>query len=294
MPNFNNNEATTNIDDVINTQSGDIVSYNKDLTEKATERGLGTAHQPFIIAIDASGSMIALATDGKTKLDMCQELINSLPQSENIASLSDAEKDCVDMLVLSFSNNDVNIHSTWRPLSVFEGITPIHSGTTTPLYKAIIESIQASRVMRHSYSQNGIDCKRPQIFIYTDGLATDPENRAEAKKLCQLYTSKQSPKAKLFVVLVPGAMSEEQIQNVSQDLVDLCDDVTLIKVDDCKNGLPATFNFLSSSVVVGTSSSIGADMLVRYDKGNNGNMQFGNTPVSNGTAAIGRQVIFTA
>lgn len=290
MSKINFSETAVNINDVIDTNGTAIASYDDSLTENATERGLGFAHQPFIISIDTSGSMESDAGNGMSKLEACKALINNLPNSKGMRSLSVTDKDCVDMLVTSFHDNDVYINSNWRPLSMFEGINNMDSGSTTPLYKAIAESIQATRVMRHSYAQSGIECKRPQIFVYTDGLATDDENRAEAKKLCQEYAGKTANKVKLFVVLVPGSMSESQIQTVSNDLLDLCDNVTLIKIDDCTNGLPATFSFLTSSVVVGASSSIGADMFVRYDRNNNGNMMFANASVQDGKVSIGQQI----
>ena len=290
MSKINFSEKAVNIENVIDSNGTSINSYDDILTEKATERGLGFAHQPFIISIDASGSMESDAGSGFSKLDECISLINNLPKSEGMQSLSATDKDCIDMLVTSFHDNDVYINSSWRPLSMFEGVGNIDSGSTTPLYKSIAESIQATRVMRHSYAQTGIECKRPQIFIYTDGLATDDENRAEAKKLCEEYASKAANKVKLFFVLVPGSMSERQIQAVSNDLLDLCDNATLIKIDDCVNGLPATFNFLTSSVIVSVVSSIGADMLVRYDKNNNGNMMFANASVQDGKVSIGQQI----
>ncbi|MBR2869741.1 MAG: hypothetical protein IKB88_11855 [Clostridia bacterium] len=291
MPMVPFTDDTQNIDELIQTKAGEIESYDTDIVKDLTS--MGTAHQPFIVAIDASGSMTSDAGNGKSKLELCEELVNSLPQSEQVKKLTPVEMGAVDSMVLSFSGDEVLIHSKWMPLSIFEGISKIKPGTTTPLYKVICESIQASRVLRAQCSQEGIECRRPQIFIYTDGLATDSENRAEAKRLCEKYAEGEISKVKIFVVLVPGSMSDADINKVTSDILDLSDTITVMKAVDCVNGLPATFDFLASSVVVGASSAVGDVMNVKFDPSYikvAGNTAVTTTGNGQGTMITGKQI----
>ncbi len=290
MVNFteNNNQEPANIEELIKTgESGEIQAYAEEFVpEKLGAQG--NAHQPFVVAIDASGSMSADAGNGKSKLQVCQELINSLPQSDNMKKLSEVERNTVDMLILSFSGDEVNVNAVWQPISLFEGVGSISYGTTTPFYKTVVNSIQATRVMRHSYGEKGVDCKRPQIFIYTDGLATDKsENYAEAKALCEKYAEVDG-KVKIFVVLIPGSMSEDEINRVCTEIISLSDNITVLKAEDCVNGLPATFNFISSSVVAGASSSVGDQLIAEYDP--KYIKVAGNTPANNGSIITGTQI----
>jgi uncharacterized protein YegL len=278
-----------NIKDVIQTKDGDQVMYDEDIVAETVSEGV--EHQPIVISVDGSVSMNSPAGNGKTKKEVVVGLINNLPQAEQVQKLNAVEKGAVDTMVLSFSGNDVYVESKWEPLSVFEGISGIKDGSTTPLYKAIGEAIQASRVLRHSHSEKGVTCRRPQIFIFTDGMATDAENRAEAKKLCEKYASKENCRVKIHVVLIPGAMTEEQSTTVAADLIDLCDNIAVVKVDDCVNGLPAAFEFLTASAVVGVSSVVGDELKVKYDTNH---MQFAcNTQVQpGGTVITGTQDIW--
>ena len=253
---------TQRIEDVIDTTGEQINEYEGSFVEEGAARGF--SHQPFIVAVDSSGSMAASASGGaKTKLELCEELVNGLLNNAEMTRMSELEKDQVDMLVLSFGGDDVLVHTPWQPLSQFKGGVSFHAESTTPLYKTIAESIQASRVLRHAYGKQGIEVKRPQIFIYTDGLATDRANRPLANVLAKKYLDHN--RAKLFVVLVPGHMSEEDIQIVSNDLLSLSESIVLLRAKDCENGLPASFSFLASSVVVGQSSAIDDEMNVKYD-----------------------------
>lgn len=252
-----------NIKDVIQTKDGDQLNYDEVIVEKTVSEGI--EHQPIVIAGDGSVSMNSPAGNGKTKKEFFVELINKLPYAEQVKTLNAVDKGTVDLMVLSFSGDDVYIEKKWAPLSVFEGISGIKDGSTTPLYKAIGESIQATRVLRHSHSGKGITCKRPQIFIFTDGMATDAENRAEAKRLCEKYASEENCRVKVHVILIPGAMTEDQKNAVTVDLMDLCKDITIVKVDDCVNGLPEAFKFLASSTVAGMSSVVGEDIKFKYD-----------------------------
>ncbi len=277
-----------NFDELVKTtDNGEIRAYDTELLPENL-KSKGNAHQPFVICGDGSISMNGLCSNGKTKLQVCQEFINGLPNHAAVKALSEVERGTIDMMVMSFSGDDVYVNSPWTPLSLFEGVT-LTTGSTTPFYKALVNGIQATRVMRKHYSEQALGCKRPQIFVYTDGLATDREaNYAEAKRLCEEYAG-VGGKVKITVILITGEMSEDQINRVTADILSLSDNITVLRVDETKDGLPEAFEFLTSSIVVGASSSVGAEMEVLYGPGVK---VAGNTETKDGKAKMGEQIIW--
>ncbi len=278
--------SMNNFDDLIKTgEEGKIQAYDTEiLPENLLSRG--NAHQPVVIVGDGSGSMYRRFGNGRSKLLVCEDLINDLPNCEAMKQLSEVERGTVDMMVMSFSGDDVYVEAPWSPLSLFEGVS-LTAGGNTPFFKSVPASIQATRVMRKHYGEQGIECKRPQIFIYTDGAATDKgANYKKAKELCEKYAGKNG-KVKIFVILITGTMSEKAINRVTTDILSLSDNITVLRVDETKGGLPEAFKFLSSSVVVGASSSIGADMEVKFGPGIK---VAGNTEVKDGKVVIGPQI----
>lgn len=274
------------MDELIRTGENGEIAYDTDILNDEF-RALGTSHQPLIIACDNSGSTAADAGNGSSKLEMCCKYINGLRTCDTFAKLSAVDLNRIDVMTLSFEGSNVVLQSPWCPMSMYEGITELQPGGGTPLYKTMIEMVNASRVIRHRYAEQGIECNRPQAFIFTDGAATDMTMREEAKALLREYASKEGGKIKIFVVLVPGAMSEASVKQVTLDLIDLCDNITIIKAEDCVNGIPAAFEALASSVVVGASSSVGTEMIATYDPTILKVAK--NTHVSDGQMSIGTQ-----
>ena len=100
-------------------------------------------------------------------------------------------------------------------------------------------------------TQTGTQCKRPQIFIITDGYSTDPKYNSnvvtEAKELCKKYVD--TNKVTLHVILLPGG--------ITSDAKQLSSNVKLYKVEDCAYGLPAVKDFINASIVAFSSSAPG-------------------------------------
>lgn len=272
-----------NIEDLIRMEENGEVAYNTDLMPDRIFSP-GIVHQPFVVALDISRSMTHKTDEGKSKLETCVSLINNLCYSDALRSLSATEQNSIDMLVMSFEGKSVYLNAGWMPVTHFEGIGKTKTGGDTPLYKTIIESVNATRAIRHHYSENGIGCARPYVFICTDGRGTDRENKAAAMELCRKYAGKDG-KVKIFVFLIPGKMSDSLYERTVADMTELSDNITVIKIADSSAGLPAAFEFLASSVVVGASSSVGTEMKVKYDPSC---LSFaGNIPACGGYVNIG-------
>lgn len=206
-------------------------------------------HQPIVVAIDVSGSM-KYTESGQTKanIQLAEEMVNQIGQDPG---LSDKYKRTADFCVMSFADH-VTTEFDWAPLSHYKGGIHLTAAGRTAFHDVVKQSLNAVRVMRRSYYDKDIECKRPQIFIITDGYSTDPEDNPsvvkEAKQLCEKYVDTQY--VAIHVILLPGGKPG--------DITGLSDKIMFYKVDDCAYGLPAIKTFINASLVAVISSIVGA------------------------------------
>lgn len=289
--------------ELVNVSEDGELQYDTDIVDEEL-KSLGNDHQANITLLDNSVSMNGKTDNGKTKSEICVECYNDIPNSKAVKSLNAVERNSVDMLALSFGGDGIKVLSPWQPLSVNEGIDNLTPTGLTPGYEALINGIEASRVIRHHYANNGIGCRRPQITIFTDGMWNDGNKivtvtvegeektmtmKEYAKHMCTKYAGKNG-KVKIFVILIPGGMNQDQIDYVTSEICSLSDNITVIMATDCVNGLPAAFEFLAASTVVGVSSTVGEDMKVKY---NNTYLKVaGGTEVNNGEMNLGTQIVW--
>lgn len=282
-------------------EEGDL-QYDTDIMADEI-KSPGNDHQPVIAVFDNSISMSGDAGNGKTKSEIVVEQYNDIPNSEAVKGLNAVERNAVDMIALSFGGDGVKVLAPWMPMSVNEGIEKLNPTGLTPGYEALVNGIEASRVIRHRYAKEGVGCRRPQITMFTDGMWNDGNKtvtvtidgeektmtqKEYAKHMCTKYASIDAGKVKIFIILIPGAMTQEQIDYVTAECQSLCDNITVVLATDCVNGLPAAFQLLTASAVVGVSSTIGEEMKVKYDPEHL--KVAGGTKVSNGVMEIGPQI----
>lgn len=212
-------------------------------------RTVTEVHQPVVICIDTSGSMADEAKDGtgRTKYEVVEEQINALA---NLQELDDRTKSCVDICVLAF-DNEVRTIVNWRSLSDFHGGVTFDVQGCTALGDAVIEAIKKSRERRNQYDLAGIKCKRPQIFVFTDGVST--QDMKPAYQFSEDYLNKMDSttgkiiaKAKMYVTLIPPAVKPD-------DLIGFGKAVSILKVNECRNGLLEAFQFMQDSIVSASS-----------------------------------------
>jgi len=196
-------------------------------------------HQPVVFCIDTSGSMKDKAEDGRTKSQIVEEMINGIANM----SLSDYDKQNVDICVLVF-DDEVRTLVDWRPLASFDGGIELDVAGTTSLGSAVIKAIEKTRERRAVYAQTGMQCKRAQIFVYTDGVST--ESLDDAYALSQEYLNRDKPSAKMYITLIPPAADASELKPFG-------DKVTILRA----NGLPAAFKFMEASVVASSVSALG-------------------------------------
>lgn len=207
-------------------------------------RNAGAVHQPVVICIDTSGSMKDVAEDGRMKYEIVEEMINGLANME----LSDYDKENTEICILVF-DDDVRTLVDWRSLASFEGGVKLDIAGCTSLGSAVITAIDKTRERRKVYYTQGIDCKRAQIFVYTDGVSTESLETAHAR--VKQYLDRPNPAAKMYMTLIPPAADPSELKDFGEK-------VTILRANDCVNGLPAAFKFMQASVVAASQSVVGA------------------------------------
>lgn len=212
-------------------------------------------HQPVVICIDTSGSMKEKAEDGRTKVGIVEQMVNSLSKID----LSESEKAAVDICILAF-DDECRVLQDWIPLSDFKGNLKLDAGGCTALGSAIIDSIDATRARRKAYasSEYGISARRAQIFLYTDGVST--EDMSKAIEYSQNYLNRDKPSAKLYTILIPPATDPSEMKKLGEK-------VAILRATDCVNGIPNTFKFMKDSIVIWSHSNPGQTVTAKVTKG---------------------------
>lgn len=207
-------------------------------------------HQPIVVAVDVSGSM-DMTEDGqmKTNLKLAEDMVNQIGQDPE---LKEMYKNTADLCIMTFADYVTTVQD-WIPLSQYRGGITLTKMGATAFHDVVKQALNAVHVMKNSYVTKGIQCKRPQVFIITDGYSTDPKYNSnvvtEAKELCQKYVD--TKKVALHVILLPGGTTMDSKQ--------LSANVKHYKVEDCAYGLPAIKDFINASIVGVSSSNPGTD-----------------------------------
>ena len=223
--------------------------------EKPRVKETCTTHQPVVICIDTSGSMNEKAEDGRTKIEIVEQMVNSLSKID----LSESEKGAVDICILAF-DDECRVLQDWFPLSDFKGNLKLNAGGCTALGSAIINSIDAIRARRNVYtsSEYGIEARKAQIFLYTDGVST--EDMSKAIEHSQNYLNRDKPSAKLYTILIPPATDPREMKKLGEK-------VAILRATDCVNGIPSTFKFLKDSILTYGCAQPDVTVRIRITKG---------------------------
>lgn len=227
-----------------------INNYNSDLyAERPRLMETSAVHQPVLIMLDTSTSMLKLAENGLSKADIVKQCVRKLKD----IGLYESEKAAIDICIMAF-DDDVRTLVDWIPLSEFDGEIDFDCDGCTALSDAIIEGIEATRTIRAEYDSSGINARRAQFFLWTDGAST--QDMAPAVKRSEEYLCREFPSCKLNVILVPPAVDPREIMQLGKK-------VAIFSVEDCANGIPDSFQFLQDSIVEWSQSAPGQDVIVK-------------------------------
>ena len=224
------------------------VIQKEDIKLSKSVVAMNSIHQPVVIAVDNSGSMTSVEPgETRSNLQIAEEMINEIGTGANLPL---AEQQTIDFSVLNF-HDIVELQQNWIPMSLFERNVKLENGGCTSFYEAVIQSLYACKALFEVYKTRGIACKRPQIFMFTDGYPTDESEHAEAaRELCRHYLEGDHPKCRLHVILLPGA-SDKAAKSLSKE-------VRTYAVKDCSHGLPTALDFINSSLVTFSSNAVGS------------------------------------
>ena len=227
---------------------------------------LNETHQPVMICLDTSDSMNEDAGNGTSKIKMVEDLVNQLANIK----LSEAEKSAIDICILGFNNNVYTILN-WQPLINFKGNIRLSAGGCTALNSVIMESKRKVREIRKVYDEESVSCRRAMIFVYTDGFST--EDMQPAYQISQSYFNREnpSPSAKLNMIFIPTYYNGQIIKMTDgeanwseyKNLINgLGKKVLFINAEDCVNGVPAAFKFMTDSIVDWSQSDPGEKVYI--------------------------------
>lgn len=227
-------------------------------TQRIYTEARAVTHQPFLVAMDVSGSMDHTEPgEAKKNFQLAEEMVNQIGKDPEL----EGYKRTIDVCIMTFADQ-VETVCDWQPLSQYRGGLNFSAAGRTAFHDVVKQSINAVRAMKDSYAVQGVPCKRPQIFIITDGYSTDPEDNPdvvnEAMELCQKYVDKKGHIA-MHVILLPGG--------TTKDAKGLANAIKLYKVEDCAYGLPAVGQFINASIVNFSSAGLGATVKTEVPKG---------------------------
>lgn len=156
-------------------------------------------HLPLILCVDTSSSMNELSENGKSKIQIVEEMINSFASVET-EHYQDQE---IDLCIITFDDK-VETLIDWMPLSEFHGEINLKAERNSVLGSAVIASIDKIRKRKSLYSQLGITSKRPKICLFTDGYSTELLDEAYEKSH---YYLNQRNAAKMYINLVTPSVN---------------------------------------------------------------------------------------
>lgn len=225
-------------------------------------------HQPVVICIDTSDSMGMDAGNGQTKLQMVEDLVNSLKNVD----LSETEKNVVDICILGFGSSVYTIED-WTNLSMFQGNVKLETTGQTAMNSVILEAIKKTREIRRVYYNNTIKSRRAELFVYSDGFSTEPMEEVYEKSQGYFNRDDPKPSAKLNMIFIPTYYNGRIIKMTDDDSIDeykalvkgLGKNVAFVNAEDCINGIPAGFKFMIDSIVEWSISDPGSSVCVNLD-----------------------------
>lgn len=230
------------------------VIQKKDIKLSRSAAAMNGIHQPIVVVVDNSYSMSTVEPgEMSSNLKIAESMVNEIGVD---TELSLEEQQTVDFCVLNF-HDEVEVKQNWIPLSQYERNISLEEGGCTCFYEAVIQSLYACKALFDTYKAKGNSCKRPQIYLFTDGYPTDNEKAQRAKELCEHYLEGEHPKCRLHVILLPGA-SDKAAKALSKE-------IRTYAIKDCKHGLPTALNFINSSIVTFSSTAIGQEFTLNMD-----------------------------
>lgn len=157
---------------------------------------------PCVLVLDASGSMEAKTSSGKTRME---ELNIGVKALEQTLRGDDAALSRVQLSIVTVGGpvNDAEVMMDWTDAVNFSAFT-IKAGGSTPLGKGLRIALEMVEEGKTNLKAAGISYTRPWIMIISDGEPTDSSDDWNAA-IRECKSSESSKKVEIFSIGVEGA-----------------------------------------------------------------------------------------
>ncbi len=210
---------------------------------------------PICFCLDASGSMEAPTSSGKTRMEELNEAF------EKFIKTMKANPDCAssaDIAIIKFGGKP-EIIKPFGPISNYE-FSPIDAvyRSFTPLGEAIQVALKLFEVRKNAYKEKGIKYFQPWLVVLTDG---EPEGKEALENMniaiSQTNDLEQNNKLVVFNIGIGSGVNLDMLRRLSVKRTDP------IKTEE--TNLDELFSFLSSSseAIIGGSNQ---DIVYDVDK----------------------------
>jgi len=157
---------------------------------------------PCVLILDASGSMDAVGSSGKTRIQALNEGIRALEKS---LKEDDTALTRVQLAIVSVGGpaNDADVMMDWTDAINFQSF-PLTTGGATPLGKGVEIGLSLIEQGKQNLKYAGISYTRPWMIIISDGDPTDDRSVwTNAAQQCR--AAELAKKVEVFCIGVEGA-----------------------------------------------------------------------------------------
>jgi uncharacterized protein YegL len=157
---------------------------------------------PCVLVLDASGSMGATTSSGKTRIE---ELNLGIQALETELRADDTALVRVQLGIVSVGGpaNDAEIMMDWTDATEFTAF-PLRADGTTPLGKGVRIALQMIEHAKQNLRAAGVSYTRPWMMIISDGDPTDPPD-VWSSAVSECKAAEAAKRVEIFTIGVEGA-----------------------------------------------------------------------------------------
>ncbi len=157
---------------------------------------------PCVLILDASHSMSAMTSTGKTRMQALNEGIEALEQAlrGDETALTRVQ---LAIVIVGGPSEDADLMMDWTDVANFSAF-PLQTGGMTPLGKGIQIGLDLVEEGKQNLRSAGISYTRPWMLVISDGGPTDPGSVWKAASQ-ECREAEEAKKVEVFCIGVEGA-----------------------------------------------------------------------------------------
>ena len=142
-------------------------------------RNPGDFHQPCVILLDISGSMLGAEGTpiGQRPIDELNKAISIF--AEDMKSQRDVNA-CTEVSFITF-NAEVNVIQPFKNADKFN-VPKLYASGTTAMNEAIEKALEIIESQKQLYLREEVEYYRPWLYLLSDGVPTDNDKEVSAKE----------------------------------------------------------------------------------------------------------------